>query len=66
VNQNDVEQYIDEAMAAGSGDALVMRPLLLHASSVSREPRHRRVLHFDYAVGELAGGLQRRMRAGIE
>jgi hypothetical protein len=39
------------------GDALLMRPLLLHASSPSVRPGHRRVLHIDYAVGELAAPL---------
>ncbi|HET6374016.1 MAG TPA: phytanoyl-CoA dioxygenase family protein, partial [Candidatus Polarisedimenticolia bacterium] len=35
--------------AARKGDALVMRPLLLHASSKSRLPVPRRVLHLEYA-----------------
>jgi ectoine hydroxylase-related dioxygenase (phytanoyl-CoA dioxygenase family) len=34
---------------ASAGDALLMRPLLLHASSRSRTGPHRRVLHIDYA-----------------
>lgn len=66
VNQNRIERYIDDSLtvtcAARAGDALVMRPLLFHASSASSEPGHRRVLHFDYAVGELAGVLQWHMR----
>ncbi len=40
-----------------SGGALMMRPLLLHASSASSLPGHRRVIHFDYAVAELAQGI---------
>jgi hypothetical protein len=32
-----------------AGDALVMRPLLLHASSRSTSDRHRRVMHIEYA-----------------
>ena len=67
LNQNDVSAYVDEAEAiwceAVAGEALVMRPLLLHASSAAALPTHRRVLHFDYAVGELANGLVWRMRA---
>jgi len=43
-----------EAMAGG---ALVMRPLLVHSSSAASKPGHRRVIHFDFATGELAGGL---------
>jgi len=34
---------------AAAGDALLMRPLLLHASSRSTAPRHRRILHIEYA-----------------
>jgi ectoine hydroxylase-related dioxygenase (phytanoyl-CoA dioxygenase family) len=33
---------------AGEGEAILMRPLLLHASSQANTPRHRRVLHFVY------------------
>jgi ectoine hydroxylase-related dioxygenase (phytanoyl-CoA dioxygenase family) len=66
VDQNDVSGYVDESgvvvCAAGAGDALVMRPLLLHASSASTAPGHRRVLHFDYAVGGLGDGVEWRLR----
>ena len=41
-----------------SGAALLMRPLLLHASSASQSPRHRRVIHLEYAAEPLPGGLQ--------
>jgi hypothetical protein len=37
------------------GDALLMRPLLLHASSPSRVPGHRRVIHLDFAAVQLPG-----------
>ncbi len=37
---------------------LLMRPLLLHASSASQSPRHRRVVHLEYAAETLPGGLQ--------
>ena len=43
---------------ASRGDALLMRPLLLHASSPASELARRRVLHIEYAAGELPGGLQ--------
>lgn len=36
---------------AGAGEALLMRPLLLHASSQASEPSHRRVLHLVYHNG---------------
>jgi ectoine hydroxylase-related dioxygenase (phytanoyl-CoA dioxygenase family) len=43
---------------ARAGDALVMRPLLLHSSSPAVAPRHRRILHVEFATGDLPGGLQ--------
>lgn len=39
------------ACLAKEGEALLMRPLLLHASSQARAPSHRRVLHFVYHSG---------------
>ena len=40
------------------GDGLLMRPLLLHASLPSESPRHRRVLHIEYATQKLPNGLE--------
>lgn len=40
------------------GGALLMRPLLLHASYPARVPFHRRVLHLEFAAGELPAGLE--------
>lgn len=37
---------------------LVMRPLLLHASSPARVPAHRRVIHLEFAAQPLPGGLE--------
>ncbi|RKI65833.1 phytanoyl-CoA dioxygenase [Corallococcus sp. AB049A] len=37
---------------------LVMRPLLLHASSPARTPAHRRVIHLEFASRPLPGGLE--------
>ncbi|WP_198421790.1 phytanoyl-CoA dioxygenase family protein [Lacipirellula parvula] len=42
---------------ARAGDALLMRPLLLHASGRSTSERPRRVLHIEYAGWELPHGL---------
>lgn len=39
------------------GDAVVMRPHILHASSKSEQPVHRRVVHLEYACCELPMGL---------
>jgi ectoine hydroxylase-related dioxygenase (phytanoyl-CoA dioxygenase family) len=39
--------------AVGRGGALLMRPLVLHASSPSQAPVHRRVIHLDFACERL-------------
>jgi hypothetical protein len=44
--------------AVPSGGALVMRPLLLHASSPAKAPSHRRVLHLEYTTAQLPHGLE--------
>lgn len=36
---------------------LAMRPLLLHASSPALRPKHRRVIHLEFATKNLTGGL---------
>ncbi len=48
---------------AAAGDALLMRPLLLHASSRATTPRRRRVLHVEYADFDLPAGLEWRWSA---
>ncbi|HEV3138545.1 MAG TPA: phytanoyl-CoA dioxygenase family protein [Pirellulales bacterium] len=40
------------------GGAMLMRPLLVHASSASTNPSHRRVIHLEYSAAELPGGLE--------
>jgi ectoine hydroxylase-related dioxygenase (phytanoyl-CoA dioxygenase family) len=42
----------------GLGGALLMRPLLLHASSASTLPGHRRVIPLDFAATQLPNGLR--------
>jgi ectoine hydroxylase-related dioxygenase (phytanoyl-CoA dioxygenase family) len=39
------------------GGALVMRPLLLHASSACATPKSRRVIHIEFVAAELPHGL---------
>jgi len=41
----------------GRRGALLMRPLLLHASSPSQTPAHRRVIHLDFACDKLPSPL---------
>ena len=45
------------SVLAARGDAIAMRPLLLHASSKAIVPRPRRVLHFVFGPRELTHGL---------
>lgn len=40
-----------------AGGVLLMRPLLLHASSAATVPVRRRVVHLEYAAGPLPGGV---------
>lgn len=49
--ETEVARHGERVCLAAEGEVLVMRPLLLHASSVAREPRHRRVLHVVYHDG---------------
>jgi len=44
--------------AVERGGALLMRPLLLHASSPSQTPDHRRVIHIDFAAAQLPNGMR--------
>ena len=43
------ETHTEVLCAAKAGDALLMRPLLLHASARSTSERRRRVLHIEFA-----------------
>ena len=62
MSAGQVRQWIEtgrEVVAgAAAGDILLMRPLLLHASSPCRSPGNRRVIHIEYFGAELPGGLQ--------
>jgi len=50
--------HVPVPTCAGAGGVLLMRPLLLHASSPSTIPAHRRVVHVEFAADELPGGLE--------
>ena len=52
------ESSSDETLTARKGDVVLMRPLLLHASSKSRTMESRRVLHFLFGPQALPDGLQ--------
>jgi len=53
--RDSIEPVLCECRA---GDALLMRPLLLHASARSTSPRRRRVIHLEYGTSRLPGKLQ--------
>ena len=45
------------ACCAAAGGAVLMRPLVLHASSAATAPGHRRVVHLEWSADPLPGGL---------
>ena len=51
-------EVAEKVCCLSAGDALLMRPLLLHASGKSQAVGHRRLLHIEYASPELPGGLR--------
>jgi ectoine hydroxylase-related dioxygenase (phytanoyl-CoA dioxygenase family) len=56
----DVWKQLDSSISANcqAGGILLMRPLLLHASSMAIVPSHRRVIHLEYANCSLPAGLE--------
>jgi ectoine hydroxylase-related dioxygenase (phytanoyl-CoA dioxygenase family) len=57
-----MDKRCDEVVCvAEAGDLLLMRPLLLHASSKAERPSGRRVLHFLFAPPDPGCGLQWRL-----
>jgi ectoine hydroxylase-related dioxygenase (phytanoyl-CoA dioxygenase family) len=56
-----VEQWktagVPAACNIGVGGVMLMKPLLLHASSAGENPAHRRVLHLEFAAEDLPEGL---------
>lgn len=51
-------KYSPEMCCVSCGGALLMRPLLLHSSAPATAPRHRRVLHLEFAADPLPPPLQ--------
>jgi ectoine hydroxylase-related dioxygenase (phytanoyl-CoA dioxygenase family) len=52
------ERVTPVACLVPRGGIVLMRPLLLHASSPARAPGHRRVIHLEFAADPLPGGLR--------
>jgi ectoine hydroxylase-related dioxygenase (phytanoyl-CoA dioxygenase family) len=46
-------EIAEHTCVAPVGSALLMRPLLLHASSPARVPSHRRVVHIEFAAADI-------------
>jgi hypothetical protein len=61
LNANDIQRAEEicgtSICSVESGGALVLKPLLVHASSAARNPVHRRVVHIDFANCNLHGGV---------
>jgi ectoine hydroxylase-related dioxygenase (phytanoyl-CoA dioxygenase family) len=56
--QRQKEQQGATICSVHRGGVMLMRPLLLHASSASTNPGHRRVLHFEYSSADLPRGME--------
>lgn len=52
------ESTDEVVLDVSAGDVILMRPLLLHASSVATDPKHRRVVHLEFAACDLPGGVE--------
>jgi ectoine hydroxylase-related dioxygenase (phytanoyl-CoA dioxygenase family) len=52
------ESQTAKDLCVGVGDAILMKPLLLHASAPAESPAHRRVIHIEYSCGGLPEGLR--------
>ena len=51
-------QAVSVVCTVPRGGALLMRPLLIHASSACMAPKPRRVIHLEFAGESLPGGLE--------
>jgi hypothetical protein len=61
LQQADIDQWVATQPAVpcivAAGDAVVMRPHLLHSSSKTRSAAHRRVVHLEYSSYDLPSGV---------
>ncbi|MBV1908488.1 MAG: phytanoyl-CoA dioxygenase family protein [Kangiellaceae bacterium] len=62
LSHSDILKYTKGKIAvdcnATAGSALVIHPLLLHASSKASKPTQRRILHFEYSSYKLPKGIE--------
>jgi ectoine hydroxylase-related dioxygenase (phytanoyl-CoA dioxygenase family) len=65
LSDSQIQQFPKTTAAmcvAKRGDAILMRPLLLHSSSPAKVPSSRRVVHLEFAAEELPSGVEWRHR----
>jgi hypothetical protein len=55
--QGWLERQVAVSCLVGQGGVVLLRPLLLHASSAATEPSRRRVIHLEYANDRLPAGV---------
>jgi ectoine hydroxylase-related dioxygenase (phytanoyl-CoA dioxygenase family) len=57
LTQLEIDSLVKSAIfvecEANAGDMLIMRPLILHASSKAKLPKHRRVIHLEFSGYDL-------------
>jgi hypothetical protein len=62
LDQHEIESCVKSrpifSVAASAGGLLIMRPLLLHASSPTTIGSHRRVIHIEFGPARLPGGVE--------
>ncbi len=56
--RGQLDKHGEMVCAVKSGGVVLMRPMLLHASSPCVSPKHRRVIHIEFAAVKLPGGLE--------
>lgn len=56
--ESTVEHQSELLCTTAAGGMVIMRPLLLHASSPAKRVSRRRVLHIEFGPSNLPGGLQ--------
>ena len=60
LKQTEIAAIVNSGIAAPcvveAGDAVIMRPHILHSSSKAKRPNHRRVVHLEYSSYELPDG----------
>ena len=59
-------EYPSVVCSVPKGGAILIRPLLLHASSACSKPGHRRVIHLEFSADELPGELEWHDKVGAQ